>query len=167
MGGQIEVSGLREENAEPVGDLTVRASPLQATEVYGGQVVDMIDEFPAFAIAAAFARGTTVVREAEELRYKESDRITAVVNGLTRLGVAASESADGFSISGTGSVPGGCRVAAQGDHRLGMSFALAGLASSAPITVEGAEIISESFPDFAGTLRQLGADVAVEGGAEA
>ena len=162
MGGQIAISGLHEVNAEPVGDLTIHASPLQATAVHGSQVVDMIDEFPAFAIAAAFARGTTRVSEAEELRYKESDRITAVVSGLNRLGVTASESPDGFSITGTGSVPGGCRVAAQGDHRLGMSFALAGLASTAPITVEDAEIISESFPDFAGTLRQLGADVAVE-----
>ena len=162
MGGQIIISGLHEVNAEPVGDLTIHASSLQATEVHGSQVVDMIDEFPAFAIAAAFARGTTRVSEAEELRYKESDRITAVVSGLNRLGVTASESPDGFSITGTGCVPGGCRVAAQGDHRLGMSFALAGLASTAPITVEGAEIISESFPDFAGTLRQLGAGVTVD-----
>jgi 3-phosphoshikimate 1-carboxyvinyltransferase len=75
--------------------------------------------------------------------------------------VTASETADGFSIDGQGRVPGGCRVAAQGDHRLGMSFALAGLASAAPITVEGAEIISESFPDFGGTLHRLGADVTV------
>jgi 3-phosphoshikimate 1-carboxyvinyltransferase len=162
MGAQIEISNLHEAHAEPVGDLTVRASRLLATEVHGSQVVDMIDEFPAFAIAAAFAQGTTVVREAQELRYKESDRITAVVSGINHLGVAASETADGFSITGTGWVPGGCRVAAQGDHRLGMSFALAGLAADAPITVEGAEIISESFPDFAGTLRQLGANVRVE-----
>ena len=162
MGGQIEVSGLHQQNAEPVGDLTVRASRLQGTTVRGSQVVDMIDEFPAFAIAAAFARGMTNVSEAQELRYKESDRITAVVEGLKRLGVHASEQPDGFSIEGTGRMPGGCRVSAGGDHRLGMSFALAGLASAAPITVEGAEIISESFPDFAGTLRRLGADAAVE-----
>jgi 3-phosphoshikimate 1-carboxyvinyltransferase len=162
MGAQIEISGLHEQNAEPVGDLTVCTSRLHGTRVQGSQVVDMIDEFPAFAIAAAFAQGKTEVRQAEELRYKESDRITAVVNGLNRLGVAASENPDGFIIEGKGAVPGGCRVAAQGDHRLGMSFALAGLAANAPITVEGAEIISESFPDFAGTLRRLGADVLSE-----
>jgi 3-phosphoshikimate 1-carboxyvinyltransferase len=162
MGGRIEVTNLHEQHAEPVGDLTVFAGPLHATQVRGSQVVDMIDEFPAFGIAAAFAQGVTTVREAEELRFKESDRITDLVNGLKDLGVSASETPDGFIIDGKGNVPGGSRVAAQGDHRLGMSFAVAGLAAEAPITVQGAEIISESFPDFVGTLRLLGADASLE-----
>jgi 3-phosphoshikimate 1-carboxyvinyltransferase len=162
MGGRIEIDNRREQNAEPLGDLTVYASPLHGTEVRGSMVVDMIDEFPAFAVGAAFASGRTEVREAEELRYKESDRIGTLVEGLQQLGASASEVPDGFIIEGHGGVPGGCTLAAHGDHRLGMSFALAGLAAAAPVTVSGAEIINESFPNFGGTLKHLGAAVSEE-----
>jgi 3-phosphoshikimate 1-carboxyvinyltransferase len=162
MGGRIEIDNRREQNAEPVGDLSIFASPLHGTEVRGSRVVDMIDEFPAFAVAAAFANGRTEVREAEELRYKESDRIGTLVQGLQQLGASAGEVPDGFIIEGRGLVPGGCTLAAQGDHRLGMSFALAGLAAAAPVTVTGAEIINESFPNFGGTLQRLGAAVSEE-----
>lgn len=159
MGGQVEVHHLHNQNDEPVGDLRIRACNLQGTDINGSLVVDMIDEFPAFAVAAIFASGVTRVSEAQELRYKESDRITALVNGLKQIGASVEETPDGFVIEGQGGVVGGSKVAAQGDHRLAMSFALAGLASQKPITVTGTEIINESFPNFAETLARLGASV--------
>lgn len=162
MGAPIKINNRREQNDEPLGDLTIRAGVLSGTEVSGSQVVDMIDEFPAFAIAAAFARGRTVVSQAEELRYKESDRIGLLVQALKNMGVSAGETNDGFIINGSGVVPGGCSLSASGDHRLGMSFALAGLAAEAPVSVMGAEIINESFPNFAETLQRLGAGVSMD-----
>jgi 3-phosphoshikimate 1-carboxyvinyltransferase len=118
----------------------------------------MIDEFPAFAVAAAYARGTTLVSEADELHHKESDRISALCQELCSLGVQASETPDGFIIQGGQALQGGT-VQPHGDHRLAMSLAVAGLAAQAPVTVEGAEIISESFPEFVMTLQNLGADL--------
>jgi 3-phosphoshikimate 1-carboxyvinyltransferase len=116
----------------------------------------MIDEFPAFAAAAACAEGPSVVSGAEELRYKESDRISALCNELRAVGVAAQETPDGFILPGSGGPTGG-GVDPHGDHRLAMALAVAGLASSAPLTVRDAQITSESFPGFAGVLRSLGA----------
>lgn len=156
MGASIEMANVREVSAEPVADLAVRHGPLHGTVVAGDQVVRMIDEFPAFAVAAAYADGVTEVREAEELRHKESDRIEALATELGRLGVAITSRPDGFRIVG-GAVAGGTATA-RGDHRIAMSCALAGLASHQPVIVEGAEIIDESFPSFAETLGKLGAD---------
>jgi len=144
-----------------VGDLVVQHSSLRATRVAGEQVVRMIDEFPIFAVAAAYAAGTTIVSDAAELRLKESDRISSLCSELRALGVLAVESPDGFSITG-GSQPGGCSVDAHGDHRLAMSLAVAGLAARQPVTIRGAYIINESFPEFEPTLRRLGADLAQE-----
>jgi 3-phosphoshikimate 1-carboxyvinyltransferase len=113
----------------------------------------MIDEFPVFAVAAACAEGVTLVREAEELRHKESDRITAVAHELQAIGVAIEPLPDGFRITG-GPVAGGT-VQPHGDHRIAMSCAVAGLVSRAPVVVEGAEIMHESFPAFGETLTAL------------
>jgi 3-phosphoshikimate 1-carboxyvinyltransferase len=115
----------------------------------------MIDEFPVFAVAACFAQGVTEVREAEELRYKETDRISVMCGELKKLGVSLEEHKDGFTIRG-GTLQGGT-CEAHGDHRLAMSLALAGLASPSPVTVQQAEILNESFPDFVPQLRSLGA----------
>lgn len=163
MGADILISprAQRAEFKEPYGDLIVRHSRLRATEISGSLVVRMIDEFPAFAIAAAFAEGESVVSQAAELRLKESDRIGALVSELVRLGVRASERADGFSITG-GSLPQGGEVDHHGDHRLAMALALTGLAGQGPVTVTGAEIIAESFPEFPDALRKLGAAVHLE-----
>jgi 3-phosphoshikimate 1-carboxyvinyltransferase len=160
MGACIQITSQSTRNGEPVGDLTISHSRLLATQVAGGQVVRMIDEFPVFAVAAAFAEGTTTVRDAAELRVKESDRIAALCQELSRLGVDISEHADGFTIQGTGAVRGGA-AEAHGDHRLAMSLAVAGLAAREPVVVQGAEIISESFPGFAATLQALGGDLRV------
>jgi 3-phosphoshikimate 1-carboxyvinyltransferase len=161
MGAQIEILNQDEQQGEPVGDLLIQHSALHATEVSGDLVVRMIDEFPAFAAAAAYAQGTSLVRDAQELRLKESDRISALCSELRKLGVSASERQDGFEIEG-GKPPHGGTVTAHGDHRLAMSLALCGLAAQAPVVVEQAEIIAESFPDFPRFLSALGAQVSIQ-----
>jgi 3-phosphoshikimate 1-carboxyvinyltransferase len=159
MGAGIEIENRREQSGEAVGDLVVRSAALQGVTVSGARVVQMIDEFPVFGVAAAYASGRTVVRDAEELRYKESDRITALCERLAALGVQVEETPDGFVIEGTGAVPGGCQLDAQGDHRLAMAMAVAGLGAQRLVEIQGAEILSESFPQFPGVLRSLGADL--------
>jgi 3-phosphoshikimate 1-carboxyvinyltransferase len=153
MGAQIEITPRGEQGGEPLGDLTVKHSRLRSVEVRGDLVVRMIDEFPAFAAAAAFAVGTSRVSEAEELRHKESDRISALCAGLRALGVEAAESADGFIIQG-GRVAGG-NAPSHGDHRLAMTLGVIGLAAENPVSVEGAEAIEESFPGFVETIEEL------------
>ena len=155
MGANLEVQPRDEVYGEPVGDLTVRHTPhLQGITVAGKLVVRMIDEFPAFAVVAAAARGETVVRDAAELRHKESDRIHALVSQLRILGIAAEERPDGFVIRGGQPWHGGV-VDAHGDHRLAMSFLVAGLAAQGPVTVRGAEMVRESFPAFLAILAAL------------
>ncbi len=157
MGAGIHISNPRNWSGEPVGDLTMRHGPLHATQISGDLVVRMIDEFPVFAVAAALAEGTTEVREAAELRHKESDRITAVANELRAIGVAIEPLPDGFRITG-GAVAGGT-VEPHGDHRIAMSCAVAGLVAKQPVVIHGAEIMHESFPAFRETLLALGARV--------
>ncbi len=161
MGARIHLSATGEQNGEPIGDLSVEASSLRGVCIEGSLVVRMIDEFPAFAVAAAYAQGETVVRQAEELRYKESDRIAALCAELRALGVDVEEAQDGFSIRG-GVIPRGGLVRSHGDHRLAMALAIAGLASQQPITVKDAEVIDESFPAFGETLRNLGGWLSLE-----
>jgi 3-phosphoshikimate 1-carboxyvinyltransferase len=161
MGARVAVENPRVVAGEPVGDIRLTSAPLRAVRVGGDTVVRMIDEFPVFAVAACFAQGVTEVRDAEELRYKETDRISVLCGELRALGVALEERRDGFAIRG-GTLAGGA-CAARGDHRLAMSLALAGLAAPSPVTVRGAEILNESFPDFAARLRGLGATVRERG----
>jgi 3-phosphoshikimate 1-carboxyvinyltransferase len=162
MGADIHIANLDEQAGEPVGDLSVGYSELHGVRVSGERVVRMIDEFPAFAVAAAFARGKTVVADAEELRHKESDRITALGEELRALGAEFSETPDGFIVQGGRSLRGGV-ARPHGDHRLAMSLAVAGLASESPVKVAEAGIIHESFPDFAAVLRSFGAEVRQDG----
>jgi 3-phosphoshikimate 1-carboxyvinyltransferase len=161
MGGQITIQEQGERGGEPVGDLIVRSSVLQGTHIYGEQVVRMIDEFPVFSIAAAYANGESLVSQAEELRHKESDRISVLCKGLQMLGIHAQERQDGFRIQGGQKPPGGI-VDAHGDHRLGMAFALAGLAARRQVIVRGAQVIAESFPGFTQTLSRLGSQLQEE-----
>jgi 3-phosphoshikimate 1-carboxyvinyltransferase len=118
----------------------------------------MIDEFPIFAVAAAYAEGTTTVADAAELRHKESDRISDLAQELRRLGVQIAEMPNGFVVQGGRLLSGG-RVQPHGDHRLAMSLAVAGLAAQGQVIVQEAGIIHESFPGFAETLQALGANV--------
>ena len=152
MGVHIEILNEHTEFGEPVGDVRVcNTGKLHGIEIDGDLVVRTIDEFPAVAVAAAFAEGETVARGAMELRYKESDRIAAIVTQLNALGVEAQESEDGFRVRG-GTLKGGV-AKANGDHRLAMSMSLAGL--RADVSVEGAEILTESFPDFVDAVKAL------------
>ncbi len=158
MGADIVITHQSQRSGEPAGDLAVRASLLHGGQVSGDLVVRMIDEFPAFAVAAACAQGTTLVQDAAELRLKESDRISALCGELRKLGVQVIEHPDGFEIHGGQPFQGG-EVDPHGDHRLAMSLALAGLVAQAPVRVLGAEIIGESFPEFATLLQALGASL--------
>ena len=161
MGGNIQVTSLSERNGEPVGDVRVCYSQLMGTQISGPLVVRMIDEFPALAVAAIVAEGITTVSDAVELRTKESDRISALCLEFRKLGVQATETTDGFIIRGGLPVMGGV-VQGHGDHRLAMALVVAGLAAQTSITVEGVEIIHESFPDFVGTMQALGATLTIK-----
>ena len=158
MGADIQVVSRMEQDGEPVGDLFVSYSALHGVQVDGQTVVRMIDEFPALAIAAAYAKGVTRVRGAIELRYKESDRIASLCKQLHTLGVNATELQDGFTIRGGRPIRGGI-VDPQGDHRLAMALAISGLAAQEPVTVLEAGIIAESYPGFPSALRALGASI--------
>lgn len=152
MGALVEINPTGERFGETVGKVSLRARPLKGIEIGGDLVVRAIDEFPAIAVAASFAEGETIVRDAKELRFKETDRIDAIVSKLSSLGVKARGFEDGFAIEG-GTLKGGT-VDASGDHRLAMSMALAGL--RARVTVRNAQILDESFPDFQVMLENLG-----------
>jgi 3-phosphoshikimate 1-carboxyvinyltransferase len=142
-------------DSEPVGELDVASAPLEGTVVEGDEVPLAIDELTLVALLGAFAEGETVVRGAEELRLKESDRIAAVVEGLRGLGADIEEAQDGFVVRGDGSPLRGGVLDARGDHRLAMLGAVAGLASSEGVEVEGMEAAAVSYPGFVADLRAL------------
>ncbi|WP_291193510.1 3-phosphoshikimate 1-carboxyvinyltransferase [Frateuria sp.] len=146
MGADIEVLDERASGGEPVADLRVRHAPLHGVELPEALVPDMIDEFPALFVAAAAARGTTVIRGAAELRVKESDRIATMAAGLRALGVTVQETPDGAEIAG-GTVGSGT-VQGHGDHRVAMSFAVAGLVADEGVRVEDCRNVATSFPGF-------------------
>ena len=139
---------------EPVGEIDVAATPLVGTTVEGDEVPLAIDELPLVALMGCFAEGETVVRGAEELRHKESDRISTVVDGLRGLGADIEATDDGFVVRGTGSLRGGT-IHSHGDHRLAMLGAVAGLASENGVEVIGMEAAAVSYPDFESDLTHL------------
>ncbi len=147
MGASIELLNEREAGGEPVADLRVRAAELTGIEVPPELVPLAIDEFPAIFIAAACARGETVVTGAEELRVKESDRISTMADGLRALGIDAQPQPDGIRIRG-GSLHGG-RVNSHGDHRIAMAFAMAALRADGTVTIDDCANVDTSFPGFA------------------
>jgi 3-phosphoshikimate 1-carboxyvinyltransferase len=157
MGGRIELRNIRDCGAEPVADLMVIQSDLAGIEVDPAVVPLAIDEFPALFIAAARARGRTVVSGAEELRHKESDRLSAMAEGLRTLGVAVEEYADGLIIEG-GRLCGG-RVDSYGDHRVAMAFAIAGMDASGPIEILRTAEVSTSFPGFLSVAAGCGLEI--------
>lgn len=159
MGGDIVLMNEREIGGEPVADLRVRASALRGIENDPAQAPGMIDEFPIAFIAAALAQGRSVFRGLEELRVKESDRISAMAAGLALVGARVEETADGLVIDGTGGEPlrGGGPVVTHLDHRIAMSFAVAGLASVDGVEIDDMRPVATSFPGFVDLLRGLGA----------
>jgi 3-phosphoshikimate 1-carboxyvinyltransferase len=154
MGARIEVTEAPPINGEQRGTVMARHSPLSATHVAAGEVPLAIDELPLVALAAAFAEGETVVRGAEELRHKESDRVATVVDAVNGVGGDAEAFDDGFAVRGTGGLRGG-RISSHGDHRLAMVGALAGLASREGVEVDGMDAAGVSYPGFESDLRSL------------
>jgi 3-phosphoshikimate 1-carboxyvinyltransferase len=155
MGANIAVFNRRIEGGEPVADLEVRSAPLTATQVDAGEVPRLIDELPLVALAAALARGETVVRGAGELRVKETDRIETVTTSLKALGVRIAASDDGFRVRGVPSRPRGGGMDSFGDHRLAMLGAIAGLVSREGVRLEDAEAVAISFPGFFDVLESI------------
>lgn len=154
MGGNVRLEYLRDEGGEPVADLLAVPQRLRGTTVGGSLVPRMIDEFPVLALAATQADGVTEVRDALELRVKESDRIATVTQELRTMGAEIEERADGLIIRGPTPLR-GTLVDARGDHRLAMTLAVAGLIASGETVVRGAERIPDSFPGFVETLARL------------
>ncbi len=157
-GGSDDEEGAAATVGEPVGELAVRSAELHAVEVGGDLVVRAIDEFPIFAVLATQAEGATVVRDAAELRVKESDRIATVATELRKMGATIEERPDGMVVQGPTKLR-GAEVECHRDHRLAMALAVAGLAADRPTTIHGAEAIDDSFPGFVEAMQQLGADI--------
>ncbi|HEY6103281.1 MAG TPA: 3-phosphoshikimate 1-carboxyvinyltransferase [bacterium] len=151
MGAGVTAEVVHERSGEPVGTVAVRGHRLRGVTIAGAQIPRVIDELPVLCMLAAAAEGRTVIRDAAELRVKESDRIAVLARGLRTLGATVTERPDGIEIEG-GRVRGGV-VDAGGDHRLAMAFAVAGLLAGEPVTVRGAETVQISFPGFFETLR--------------
>jgi 3-phosphoshikimate 1-carboxyvinyltransferase len=162
MGAAIEIANRRDSGGEETGELVVRSSELKGLEIGPEHAPSMIDEYTMLAVLAAFAEGRTVMRGLAELRVKESDRLAGVARGLEAIGVAVEELPDGLIVEGRGAdgVKGGARIATHMDHRLAMSFLVAGLAAREPVTIDDSTMMRTSFPGFRGLMRGLGAKIA-------
>ncbi len=162
MGADIDFQKPREEGGEPVADLRVRFSgDLKGIEVPPERAPSMIDEYPILSVVAAFATGKTVMKGVKELRVKESDRIDAMARGLEACGVTVEDDEDTLIVHGLGAggMPGGATAKTHLDHRIAMSFLVAGMAAKAPVGVDDASPIVTSFPIFEGLMNGLGADL--------
>ena len=160
MGASLEETGARGDGGEPMADIVVRASALHGVEVPPERAPAMIDEYLVLAVAAAFAKGTTIMRGLRELRVKESDRLEATAAMLRVNGVKVTIEGDDLIVEGNGRVPGGGTVATHMDHRIAMSALVMGLASEQPVSVDDTSFIATSFPDFMPMMRGLGANFA-------
>jgi 3-phosphoshikimate 1-carboxyvinyltransferase len=160
MGADIRIENDRDSGGERIGDLVVRASALRGVDVPPDRAPSMIDEYPILAVAASFAEGRTVMNGLEELRVKESDRLSAIAAGLKANGLAIAETHDTLTVEGRGAdgVEGGARVATHLDHRIAMSFLTMGLAARHPVSVDDTAMIATSFPEYEKLMRDLGAD---------
>jgi len=154
MGADIELLDLRQASGEPVADLLVRSARLKGIEIGGDLVPRAIDEFPIICVAASLAEGRTVIRDARELRVKETDRIAAMAANLRKGGVQIVETEDGMEITGRETLLGSV-AESFGDHRIAMSMLVAGLVADGESEVRDVECISTSFPDFSGLLAKV------------
>ena len=159
MGANVALENRRDSGGEPVADLVAGTSRLRGIEIDGGLVALGIDEIPVLLLAAARAEGTTVLRGAGELRVKESDRLAAMEEGLRRLGVSVEASPDGMIVHGCKAPFRAARVASQGDHRIAMTFALAGLGADGPVEIEDCANVATSFPGFTAVTRAAGLEI--------
>ncbi|MEM7567275.1 MAG: 3-phosphoshikimate 1-carboxyvinyltransferase [Pseudomonadota bacterium] len=160
MGGDITIENRRETGGEKVGDIRIKGSALRGIDVPAERAPSMIDEYPVLAVAASVAEGTTRMEGLDELRVKESDRLSAVVAGLRANGVSCEEGEASLAVTG-GAVPGGGTVTTHLDHRIAMAFLTLGLASDAPVSVDDAAPIATSFPEFVDLMNGLGAAIEV------
>ncbi|MFW7267409.1 3-phosphoshikimate 1-carboxyvinyltransferase [Gluconacetobacter sp. Hr-1-5] len=162
MGADLRLSNERVEGGEPVGDLTAVAGPLHGVDVPADRAPSMIDEYPILAVVAAHASGPSRFRGLEELRVKESDRLSATVALLQRNGVTVDVVGDDMLVTGTGgAVPGGGLVETRMDHRLAMSATVLGLIAAQPVKVDDTAFIDTSFPGFIDLMNGIGAGLAV------
>lgn len=155
MGGDVEILDKKLVSNEEVGDLRVRTSELHACEISGSLIPRLIDELPVIAVLATQAVGTTVIKDAQDLRNKESDRITAVVKELRKFGADIDETPDGFIINGKTTLKGDCEVDTYHDHRLAMSMYIAGLISESPVKINEFQWVDISFPEFESLVNTL------------
>jgi 3-phosphoshikimate 1-carboxyvinyltransferase len=153
-GVDVKVLDLQMKHGEPVGDLRVRGSRLKGGVIEGALAAALIDEIPVLAVLGAASEEGLTVRDATELRVKETDRIETVAGNMRRMGIAIETAADGFRIEGRQSFR-GATVQSHGDHRIAMAFAVAALAADAPVVIEESEAASVSFPEFWSTLRGI------------
>ena len=154
MGARISAENPRMEGGEPVADLLIESSELNGVEIAGDMIPIVQDEIPALALAASLARGVTTIRDAQELRYKESDRLHATATELSRLGARIEELPDGLVIEGTGSLKGGI-CSSYGDHRLAMTLGVAGLLADEEVVITESEVVDVSYPNFWEDLASL------------
>ena len=154
MGAQIELDNIREAGKEPVADLIVRSSKLHGTVIEGSLIPTLIDEIPVIAIMAAFAEGQTIIKDAAELKVKESDRIAVMTKNLRAMGADITATDDGMIING-GKTLHGASVDSYKDHRIAMSFAVAALAADSPVEIIGSECVNISYPEFYNDLKSL------------
>lgn len=155
MGGDVEILDKKNVSGEDVGDLRIRYSDLTGCTIEDGIIPRLIDELPVIAVLATQARGTTIVRDAGDLRNKESDRIKAVVTELKKIGADIHETSDGFIINGKSQLTGGAELETYHDHRLAMSWYVAGLVCDNPLVIDGFEWAGISFPEFVGLFESL------------
>ncbi len=154
MGADLTINENSETNFEPVGELVIKSSSLKGIVIEGDLIPRLIDEIPIIALLATQAEGTTIIRNAEELKVKETNRIDTVVNELSKLGAKIEATADGMIIYGGTPLTGGF-VSSHGDHRIGMMLAIASLISDGEMEVEDPDAISVSYPDFFVDLNNL------------
>jgi 3-phosphoshikimate 1-carboxyvinyltransferase len=147
MGAQVREAVEDIGQLEPRGVVEITGVPLKGTVIQGKEVPQLIDELPILAVAGALANGTTIIRHAQELRVKESDRIAAIAHNLRTMGAQVAEMTDGLEIHGPATLH-GARVASFGDHRVAMAFAIAGLFADGETIIQDADCIRESYPGF-------------------
>jgi len=154
VGASIKVIDVKQSGGELIGSLRIRASKIKGGVIEGALTAALIDEIPALAILGAASQGGLVVRDAAELRVKETDRIAAIESNLQRMGVSIETTPDGFHIPG-GQIFRAAEIDSAGDHRIAMAFSVAALAADGPCTIHGAESAGVSFPEFFSTLREI------------
>ncbi len=157
MGADVRFENVRELNGEPVADIRAKACSFHGVNVPAERAPSMIDEYPVLAALCAFAEGETIMNGLAELRVKESDRLAAMVDGLTACGVKAEAKGDTLRVIGSPRVQGGASIATHMDHRIAMAFLVLGFAAEEAVTIDDASMIATSFPEFRGLMQTLGA----------